>query len=187
MLPAHFTATLRATACTSLVLLALAPALAARAQNNLQMRIDGVSASGAEPSVLGTDAFPLRSFSVGVNTRPEPPDGSATPDPTAKTSGLADVDFSMAISSATPQLLQLAAEGKVQPKASLVAVDAATGKVRYRIDLEQVVVRNLGFQTLLAREGSVGTLSYERIRISYGDGKDAIRTGWDRTRNAAWK
>jgi type VI protein secretion system component Hcp len=184
MLPAFLSPRLRAAACATALLFCLAPAQIARAQNKmLHLRIDGVSGAGSVPSPLGADAFPVLGFTIPVGKQAAADGalaGSAPPP-------LEDVSFTMAVTSPAVLLWQLAVQGKAVPKASLAALDAE-GKIRYRIDLEQVVVRSFGLQTFgTTRETVVGTLGYERIRLTRGEGKDAVSASWDRTRNAPWK
>jgi hypothetical protein len=184
MLPACLSPRLRAAACAAALLFGLAAAQAAHAKNTaLHLRIDGVSGAGTVPSPLGADAFPVLGFTIPVGQDAAESNTLADSAPPP----LEDVRFNMAVTSPAVLLWQLAVQGKVVPKASLAAVDAE-GKIRYRIDLEQVAVRSLGLQTFgVTRETLVGTLGYERIRLTRGEGEDAVSASWDRTRKAPWK
>jgi len=173
---------LRIATCCGL-LLVVAQAQSAHAENQaiqLQLRMDGVSGAGSVPSALGSDAFPVISFTVPVGrdeTNNPQPAGSGPPIPE-------DISFNMAVTSPAVQLWLLAVEGKVVPKASLAAFDPA-GKIRYRIDLEQVVVKSFGLQTRgTSRETIVGTLAYEKIRFTSGEGKAGTSASWERSRAA---
>src|SRR5574338_367200 len=97
---------------------------------------------------------------------------------------LEDIKFNLPASSPAVMLWQLALEGRVVPRASLAALDPKTGQIRFRIDLEGVVVRSFSLQTFgQQREILLGSLGYERIRITRGEGKDAVVAGWDRVKN----
>jgi hypothetical protein len=171
-----------AACCGLLLMLASAPLAHAQSPSSskppllLQLRIDGVSGEGSVPSVLGADAFPVSSFTVPVGrdeANTEIPVGSGPPIPE-------DIQFNMPVTGPAVQLWRLAVDGKVVPKASLAAFDLE-GKIRYRIDLEQVVVRSFGLQTMgITRETVVGTLAYERIRLTSGEGKTATSASWER-------
>jgi type VI protein secretion system component Hcp len=109
----------------------------------------------------------------------EPPEG-------ASKAALKNAHFDMPVSGAAVQLLELAATGKSVPKASFASVDGE-GKARYRVDLEGVTVSTVGLQTLGNREAASGDLEFQRVRVTYGEGKDAVVTGWDKVKNAPWK
>lgn len=156
------------------------PAVAA--ETLLYMRIDGVKGENPPKQPLGADAFKIMNFEISVE-KTEAPDAAGGPAPER----FGDVSFALAVSGPAVALWQLAAQGDAQQRASLVAVDAATGEASYRVDLEQVVVRSLGIQTLGIRDAAVGALGYQRARIRYGEGDDAATASWDRARNAPWK
>jgi hypothetical protein len=160
-------------------LLAAAPAGA----DTLYLLVDGVAGNAPPEQPLGKGAFELMTFSLGVNEV----DPGTVPGPATKAGAIADLRFDAPVSVATGPLFQLAAQGKVIPKASMVAVDELTGKTRYRVDIEQVVVRSLGMQTLGSRDAINATLGFQRIRIRFGEGKDAVTSSWDRAKNAPWK
>jgi type VI protein secretion system component Hcp len=180
---AHRTPRLRASACTALWLCLLFFAGAASAIDALHMRIDGVASDGSLASPLGKDAFPLRNFTLPLGSLPEEEMAPAPIGPPQ----LADLRFNMPVVTAGFALWRAALEGRAIPKASIAAVDAE-GKLRYRIDLEQVTVSSFSFQSFgKQRETLVGSLGFERIRITHGTGKDAVVTGWDRVRKQPWK
>jgi type VI protein secretion system component Hcp len=156
----------------ALAALVLASASVTRA-DSLYLKVDGVKGAAPETQPLGADASQIYSFTVST-------------DPEAGAGAVKDAHFDMPINGAAIQLFQLAAEAKTVPKASFASVDTA-GKVRYRVDLEQVTVNSAGFQTLGNRDALSVDLGFQRIRISYGEGKDATVTGWDRVKKQAWK
>jgi type VI protein secretion system component Hcp len=183
MTRAHRAPCLRASACTALLLCLLSVAGAAKAVDALHMRMDGVDSDGSLDSPLGKDAFPLRSFTLPLGSMSEDEAAAMQVGPPA----LADLRFNMPVVTAGMALWRSALEGRVIPKASIAAVDAE-GKLRYRIDLEQVTVSSFSFQSFgKQRETLVGSLGFERIRITQGAGKDAVVTGWDRVRKQPWK
>jgi hypothetical protein len=145
------------------------------------MRIDGVKGEQPAKQPLGDDAFALVNFAVATDGEPGKPGQSTSP--TGERFG--ELAFTLPISGPAVALWQLAAQRNELPKASLVAVDPATGEIRYRVDLEQVVVRSMSFQSLGTRDAAVGALSYQRIRIRAGD--KGPSAGWDRAKNAPWK
>lgn len=154
--------------------------------DTLYMKIDGVPGEGAANQPLGPDAFTLLTFSVSVEDPSAPATSSAaTVKPGARDS-LADVRFDMRVSPAAIAMWQIAAQRAVKPKATFVSVDEA-GKVRFRVDLEDVTVKTFGIQTLGGRDAGTGMLDYRRIRMTYGEGKQAITAGWDRDKEQPWK
>lgn len=172
----------RARLCGAIFAAVLVAASGAPAQS-LYMRVDGVKGENPSGQPLGSDAFALKNFAVSTDQVANPKaSGSAE---SAERFG--DVSFTLPINGPAVALWQLAAQRQEIPKASLVALDKDTGATRFRVDLEQVVVRSLGFQTLGTREAASGALGYQRIRIRYGEGNDGPTASWDRVRNAPWK
>ena len=170
----------RAVLCAAALAAALVAGPAVLAQT-LYMRIDGVKGESLTGQPLGSDAFAIMNFSVSTD---EPAKGSTSADSAER---FGDVGFTLPIKGPAVALWQLAAERRQLPNASLVAVDPDTGATRFRVDLEQVVVRSLGLQTLGTREAAAGALGYQRIRIRYGESDDAPTASWDRARNGPWK
>ena len=160
--------------CTTTLLMALAAQ--ADPVPSLLMQIDGVK--GAAPTnPLGSEAFPLVNFSFSTDGEEEGTPGER----------FGELKFTMPISGPAVALFQLAAQQKEVPKASLVVLDPASGAVRFRVDLEQVVVRSMSFQGLVKRDAAVGALTYQRIRIRAGAGDKGTTASWDRAKNAPWK
>ena len=155
---------------------------ASASADTLYLLVDGVQGDAPATQPLGKGAFQLLTFTFSVDDASD----SAPPGPTTDPAKLTDPHFDMPVTGAAVPLFALAAQRKVIPKASFVAVDDS-GKARYRVDFEQVVIRTLGLQTLGSRDAVSGTLGYQRIRFRYGDGKDAPTSGWDRATNSAWK
>lgn len=164
--------------------LLVAASASAQAPETLFMRIEGVKGENLSGQPLGPDAFRLKNFSV--STDPIEPGTQVTKQATSG-ERFQDVNFTMPISGPAIALFQLAAQRAEVPKASLVAIDPATGATRYRVDLEQVVVRSLGLQTTGTRDAAVGELGYQRIRLRYGEDDKAPSAGWDRAKNAPLK
>jgi hypothetical protein len=161
---------------------ALSTATAASAQT-LFMRIDGVKGENPEGQPLGADAFPALGFTLAT----DPMDPAKNLPIASDDARFENMSFTLPVSGPAVSIWQLAAERKEVPKASLALLDKATGAIRLRIDLEQVVVRSLGLQSVASRAAAAGELSYQRIRIRFGDGKDVPTASWDRARHAPWK
>jgi hypothetical protein len=154
---------------------------AARAQAAF-MRIDGVKPDAATAQPLGPDAFPITGFEISVE---QPGTLSASGGAGAGRPEFGDANVNLSISGPALALWQLAVRGDVVPRASLAIVDAK-GLVSYRADLEQVMVKSLGMQTLGGRDAAVGVLTYGRIQLSHGggkSGKSATTVGWDKLQN----
>ena len=183
MTPSARVPTGRLSLCLSLCAATLLAALTAHAEPpaTLFMRIDGVKGQHPAKQPLGADAFALANF--GVSTDGEP----GKPGDTTSGERFTELTFTLPISGPAVALWQLAALGSEVPKASLVAVDPATGATRYRIDLERVVVRTLSLQTRGARDAAIGSLEYQRIRIHAGEGDEGASASWNRATNAPWK
>jgi hypothetical protein len=169
--------------CTAACAAALLVALAGNADAGptLFMRVDGVKGEKPAKQPLGDDAFAVLNFAVSTDGEPGKP-GETT---TATGERFGELAFTLPISAPAVALWQLAAQRNELGKASLVAVDPATGATRYRVDLEGVVVRSMSFQSLGTRNAAVGALAYQRIRISAGD--KGPSASWDRAKNAPWK
>jgi hypothetical protein len=160
----------------------LLTALVAQAQPaapTLLMQVDGVKGTGTT-NPLGAEAFGLVNFSFSTD------DASIklTKDAAER---FGELKFTMPISGPAVALWQLAQEQKEIPKVSLVALDPASGAIRYRVDLEEVVVGSMSFQSLVKRDAAVGALTYQRIRIRSGEGDGATTASWDRAKNEPWK
>jgi hypothetical protein len=159
----------------------LLAALAAQADMApLLMRVDGVKGEALPQQPLGDGAFALANFSFST-------DGTSVKVIESAAERLGELKFTMPITEPAIALWQLAAQKKEVPKVSLVALDPASGAVRYRVDLEQVVVSSMAFQALPKRDAAVGALTYQRIRIRAGEGDKGTTASWDREKNAPWK
>jgi len=170
--------------CTAACAAALLVALAGNAEPNaLFMRVDGVKGTSPANQPLGDDAFGLANLSFSTDGEPAPPGKSAPENVSGERFG--EISFSLPINDQAIALWQLAAQRKEVPKVSFVAVDPATGATRYRVDLEQVVIRTMSLQTLGSRDAAVGTLTYQRVRIRSGE--KGPSASWDRAKNAPWK
>lgn len=172
----------RALLCAAAIAASLVASPAVLAQT-IFMRVDGVKGENPAKQPLGPDAFPLLNFTLPT----DPSDSGRDCEKAEKPERFGDVSFTAPISGATVALWQLAAERKEIPKVSIVSVDPNTGAARYRVDFEQVVLKSLGLQAINKRDAAAGSLSYQRVRIRSGDGKDAPTSSWDRSRNAPWK
>lgn len=168
--------------CTAVGAATLLAALAghADAPATLFMRVDGVKADKPAKQPLGDDAFALLNFAVSTDGEPGKPGDTSSPD-----ERFVELTFTLPISGPAVALWQRAAQRNELAKASIVAIDPATGSTRYRVDLEGVVVRSMSFQRVGQRDAAVGSLTYQRIRISSGE--KGPSAGWDRAKNAPWK
>jgi type VI protein secretion system component Hcp len=158
----------------ALAALALASAHAAHA-DTLYMKIDGVNGDAPETQPLGKGAFQIYTFTLSTENSDS-----------GKAGSVKDAHIDMPVRGAAVQLFELAASGKTVPKATFVSVDDE-GKARYRVDFEGVTLSGAGFQTLGNRDALATDLGFQRVRISYGEGKTATVTGWDRVKRQAWK
>jgi type VI secretion system (T6SS) effector Hcp len=148
--------------------------------STLLMHIDGVKVDAKTP--IGTDFFPLMNFSFSTDPDTDKSDAQVPPG-----QRFGQVRFTMAISPPAVPLWQLAARRADVPKVTLAVLDPASGKTRYRVDFEGVTVQSVSMQTLGRRDAAVGEFSYQRIRLRYGDGENALTASWDKTKNAPWK
>jgi type VI protein secretion system component Hcp len=162
----------RTLALGALLALILSGASVARA-DTLYMKVDGVNGDPSDTPLIGKGAFRVFTFTLTTDTK-------------SGKGEVKDVHFDMPVNGAAVQLFELAMQAKVVPKASFVSVDDE-GKGRYRVDLEQVTVSGAGFQTLGHRDALATDLGFQRIRITYGEGKGATITGWDRVKKQPWK
>ena len=178
--PSNACLTRRALLCAGALAAALVAATGASAQA-LYMRVDGVKGENPKGQPLGPDAFALLNFSVSTDPF-ESPQSSRFAESGER---FEDLGFTLQIGGPAVALWQLAAQRQAVPKASLVWLDPSTGAVSYRIDLEQVVVKSVGLQTVGKRSAAVGEMSYQRIRIRSGE--DGPTASWDRAKNAPWK
>ena len=167
-------AALRAAAFAAVFLVASS----ASAQQALFMRIDGVKGEDPANQPLGSDAFSMMTFTVTTVGDSE----TARPDSADR---FGDIKFTLPLTGPAIALWQLAAQLKEVPKASFAAVDA-TGATLYRVDVEQAVVKTMALQTLGKRSAGIGTMGYQRIRITNGGGKGPDAS-WDRAKNGPWK
>jgi type VI protein secretion system component Hcp len=158
----------------ALAALALASAPVAHA-DTLYMKVDGVNGDAPETQPLGKGAFQIYSFTLSTENSDS-----------GKAGSVKDAHFDMPVRGAAVQLFELAAAAKSVPKATFVSVDDE-GKPRYRVDFEGVTVSGAGFQTLGNRDALGTDIGFQRLRITYGEGKTATVTGWDRVNNKAWK
>lgn len=172
----------RSRALLSALLACAALSASAVRADTLYLKIDGVTGDADAKQPLGAGAFQLLTFTLNSESSELDSVPGATPQPAT----LKDAHFDMRVSAPMVPLFGLAAQAKLIPKASFVAV-GDDGKLRYRVDLEGVVIRTLGLQTLGNRDAVAGDLGYQRVRVQYGDGKDAVSSGWDRVKNQAWK
>jgi hypothetical protein len=169
-------------AALSAVLACAALTASAVRADTLYMKIDGVTGDADANQPLGAGAFQLLTFTLNS----ESTDLNVVPGATPKPATLKDVHFDMRVTPTMVPLFGLAAQAKLIPKASFVAV-GDDGKLRYRVDLEGVVIRSLGLQTLGNRDAVASDLGYQRVRFLFGEGKDAVVSGYDRVKNAPWK
>ena len=158
----------------ALAALALASAQVAHA-DALYMKVDGVNGDAPETQPLGKGAFQLYTFTLSTENSDA-----------GKAGSLKDAHFDMPVRGAAIQLFELAAAAKTVPKATFVSVDDE-GNARYRVDFEGVTVSGAGFQTLGHRDALATDIGFQRVRITYGEGKTATVTGWDRVKKQAWK
>ena len=148
----------------------------------LLMRIDGVKGETGLKTPLGSDFFSLMNFSLSTDPDTDKSDVQVPPK-----ERFGNVRFTMNITGPAISLFQLAAHRADVQKASLAAVDPGTGATRFRVDFEGVTMQSVSMQTLGRRDAAIGEFSYQRVRIRYGDGPDAVTASWDKTKNAPWK